>query len=228
MAEHRGVQAPASSDPQERGGFLGFVAHEMRNPLSTALWSSELLARLSSEDRAGPRGDKLAGMCLRALQKLRCLVEDHFLAERLDVSGIPLRREAVVLRDAVAAAAAKLGLTDTGLEIPADLAVWVDRGLLERALDGILAVSRRGASQVRVEGVQSRDAALVRVIGDPPPPDALDPPQKGTASDPSGRALALHMAVRVAAALGGSLSTAPDGYLLELPLVPASPNAGHD
>ncbi len=205
----------------ERGSFLGFVAHEMRNPLSTALWSAELMARLSSEERGGARGEKLSGMCLRALQRLRSLVEDYFLAERLDVVGIPFRLEAVRVGEVIAAVAPKVGVSDLALEIEQDLAVWADRGILERALEGLLSAAGRGGSSVRVEAGRARDAVLLRVRGAPPPPEALEVPQKGTPSDPTGRALALHMVVRVAQALGGSLSTTQEDYLLAVPLAPA-------
>ena len=70
-----------------RGDHLGFVAHEVRNPLSTALWSAELLARMTPEERGGARGEKLTAMCLRSLGRVRQLVEDHFLCERLDAGG---------------------------------------------------------------------------------------------------------------------------------------------
>jgi signal transduction histidine kinase len=202
----------------QRGSFLGFVAHEMRNPLSTALWSAELLARLSSEDRGGARGEKLTGMCLRALQRLRSLVEDHFLAERLDVGGIPFRLEAVLVREAVAAVATKVGVAELALEIEEGLAVRADRGILERVLDGLLATAGRGGSPVQLDAGRTRDTALLRVRGAPPAPDALELPQKGTASDPTGRALALYTALRAAQALGGSLSTTQEEYLLVLPL----------
>lgn len=197
----------------------------MRNPLSTALWSAELLARLSADDRAGPRGEKLSGMCLRALQRLRTLVEDHFLAERLDVGGIPVRVESVALKDAVAAVVSKAG-GEASFDVEDGLAVWADRGLIERALDCIVAVAARGNVPVTIEARRSRDVALVGVRGAPPEADALEPPQKGTASDPTGRALALHTALRIARALGGSLSASPDGYVLAVPLgngAPADP-----
>ena len=202
----------------QRGSYLGFVAHEMRNPLSTALWSAELLARLSSEDRGGARGEKLTGMCLRALQRLRSLVEDHFLAERLDVGGIPFRLEAVPVREAIAAVATKVGVAELALEIEEGLAVRADRGILERVLDGLLATAGRGGSPVQLDAGRTRDTALLRVRGAPPAPDALELPQKGTASDPTGRALALYTARRAAQALGGSLSTTQEEYLLVLPL----------
>src|SRR5512142_464964 len=86
------------ADEAARGGYLGFVAHEVRNPLSTALWSAELLARMAAEERSGPRGDKLTGMCLRSLSRVRQLIEDHFLCERLDVGGLPLRIEVIPVR----------------------------------------------------------------------------------------------------------------------------------
>ena len=207
---------------QRRGSFLGFVAHEIRNPLSTALWSAELLVRLSTEDRAGPRGEKLAGMCLRSLQRLRLLVEDHFLADRLGAGGMPLRAESVALGDLLGAVASKVGLADVSLDVEDHLSAWVDRGLAERALEGLLAVAGRGKVPVHVAGSRNGDRAELRVRGAPPAPDALEPPQKGTPSDSTGRALSLHMAVNVARALGGSLATAGDAYLLSLPSAPGS------
>src|SRR6266545_1024788 len=124
MSDHEAIEralAASSAGSREaaaqRGGFLGFVAHEMRNPLATALWSAELLARLSPEERGGARGEKLAGMALRALQRLRYLVEDHFLAERLDAEGIPLRLEQIAVADAVAAALQKDGIDGASVEV---------------------------------------------------------------------------------------------------------------
>jgi K+-sensing histidine kinase KdpD len=209
------VETPA---PEGRGSFLGFVAHEMRNPLATALWSAELLVRLAPEERAGPRGDKLAGMALRALQRLRFLVEDHFLAERLEVAGLPLRVEPVALRevlDAIDARKGTLELTRSGED---DLVVLADRGLLERALDGVIAFAGRSKVPVAVAARRSDGCAHVHVRGAPPEPDALAPPHKGTASDPTGHALALHMAQRVAQAMGGALTISEGGYLLSVPL----------
>ena len=203
-----------------RGNFLGFVAHEMRNPLSTALWSAELLARLPREERAGPRGEKLAGMALRALQRLRLLIEDHFLAERLDVAGIPLRPEAVLLREALETIASKLPIAPS-ISGGEEVVVLADRSLLERALEGLIAVAASGGEGLVRVGIEVADGrAVVAVRGSRPPPHALAPPHKGTQSDPTGRALVPHMAVRVARALGGSLQISPDGegYLLALQL----------
>jgi signal transduction histidine kinase len=214
------VRDDRPAEPEIRAGFLGFVAHEMRNPLSTALWSAELLARLAPEERGGARGEKLAGMSLRALQRLRILMEDHFLAERLDVSGIPLRLESVSLKEALEATAAKLQLERLDADV-GDAEVWADRGVLERLLEAVLAVSGNGQVEVRVTAERRGAGWAVVVRGAPPAPDALAIPQKGSPSDPSGRALALHMSVRAARALGGDLQPRADGYLLSLPPVPA-------
>ena len=89
-----------ASGEDRRRAFLGFIAHEVRNPLSTALWSAELLGRITAEERGGARGEKLSAMCLRSISRVRQLVEDHFLCERLDSGGIPLRAEPVVVREA--------------------------------------------------------------------------------------------------------------------------------
>jgi signal transduction histidine kinase len=199
-----------------RGGFLGFVAHEMRNPLATALWSAELLARLTPEERGGARGEKLAAMALRALQRLRLLVEDHFLAERLDVRGIPLRVEPVRLREVIDAALVKAVAGDVKVECDDALSVTADRTLLERALEGLLASAARGKVPVHLDAQRVEGDVAVRVTGAPIAADALAPPQKGTPSDTSGRGLALYMAQRVARALGGSLTVAGDAFLLVL------------
>jgi hypothetical protein len=200
----------------------------MRNPLSTALWSCELLARLAPDDRAGPRGEKLVGMGLRALQRLRTLIEDHFLAERLDVGGIPLRPEVVSLKDTVEAVARKIPLEPIdgpGSQLAAAL-VWADRGVLERLLEGLLAVSGRGKEPVRVTVERRQRSWALWVAGAPPPSEALAVPNKGSTSDPTGRALALHMAVRAASALGGALEARADGYHLLLPAAEAGRGAG--
>ena len=226
LVTERTIETPPTGDEPEaaaRGSFLGFVAHEMRNPLSTALWSAELLARLSLEERGGARGEKLSGMCLRALQRLRSLVEDHFLAERLDVGGISLRRESVSVKEVLAAVVGKMRGVQVTFDVEGDVAVWADRALFERALDGLLAAAARGKSPVNVEAQRAGELALLRVRGAPPAPDALEPPQKGTASDPTGRALALHVTLRIVRVLGGSLSATEEDYLLALPL--ATPGA---
>jgi K+-sensing histidine kinase KdpD len=221
--EHASLEARPRDvpPPEDRGGLLGFVAHEIRNPLSTALWSAELLARLAPEERSGPRGDKLAGMCLRSLQRLRLLVEDHFLADRLVAGGMQVRAEAVPLLEVVQTIAQKQGLPSVSFDFAHDdVVAWADRGLLERALDGVLAAAGRNKAPVLVTGRRESDRVVLRIGGEPPAEGALSTPRKGTPSDPSGRALALYMAVQVANALEGSITTSGADYIVSVPAAP--------
>lgn len=202
----------------ERTAYLGFVAHEARNPLSTALWCSELLGRLSPEDRAGPRGEKLARLAQRALVRLARLLEDHFLAERLEERGLPLRREPVPLGEALAAAATKAapagGCT---VEATEALCLLADRATLARALEALVAVSGRDGAAVVAEARASLGGVEIAFRGAPLAEAALERPRRGSPSDPSGRSLALLMAGEVARAHGGSLGLEQGTLVLRWP-----------
>ncbi|GAO03731.1 sensor histidine kinase KdpD [Anaeromyxobacter sp. PSR-1] len=216
----RTANQAAPADAEERSGYLGFVAHEVRNPLSTALWSAELLARMSAAERGGARGEKLTAMCLRSLGRVRQLVEDHFLCERLEVGGLPVRPEPISLRDALEHAAGHRpgDVGEVSLDgVEAALAVSADRALLERVLDALVAAAGREGEPVRVSARLDGGRAVLRVSGAEAGPGALDDPRKGAAGDPKGRALALPAARRAAAALGGGLSVEGGAFVLTLP-----------
>ncbi len=202
-----------------RGDYLGFVAHEVRNPLSTALWSAELLARMPAEDRAGARGEKLTQMCLRSLGRVRQLVEDHFLCERLDAHGIPTRAERIPLRSLVEEIAGRRGLDLASLELDVlpELTVNADRTLLDRALEALLAAAGREGATVRVSADAAQGGVEIRIEGADLGPDPLRDPKKGAQGDPRGRALSLPMARRIAAVLGGSLSRQGGALVLTVP-----------
>jgi K+-sensing histidine kinase KdpD len=205
---------------ERRRAFLGFVAHEVRNPLSTALWSAELLARITPEERGGARGEKLSAMCLRSISRVRQLVEDHFLCERLDSGGIPLRAEGVGLREA-AQAVVERRPTDVGevaVDVAASVALRADRTLLERALDCLVATAGREGTAVRIASEPAGDVVAVVVSGKAAEPPTVEDPAKGSPSEPRGRALALPLVRRIAAALGGSFALSDGGrYVLTLP-----------
>jgi len=227
-AEERGPGADAEGQGEggagRRASYLGFVAHEVRNPLSTALWSAELLARMAPAERAGARGEKLVAMCLRSIGRVRRLVEDHFLVERLDVRGIPLRPEPLPIADLVRAAVER---APTGASVETDveagLAAHADRMLCERTLECLLAMAGASGAPVRVRGRREGVRVSLHVKGDPPPEGALEDPRRGSPSDARGRSLALPAARRAAAAAGGALSVEGDEYALVLPLAAGSP-----
>lgn len=215
------------SAEQDRGGYLGFVAHEVRNPLSTALWTAELLTRMAPEERGGARGEKLSAMCLRSLTRVRQLVEDHFLCERLDAGGLPIRTEPVTLADLVEAVLAKKPIESHQLDArladgPVELDV--DRSLLERALEGVLAQAGRGGGPVTLDARLDGDRLELSVTGEPPAADALEDPKKGSPSDQKGRALALPTSRRAMEALGGSLTVRAGAYVLTLRVMDDTPH----
>src|SRR5471030_1378154 len=85
----------------KRGKYLGFVAHEIKNPLATALWSCDLLKRMEGPDRSGERAEKMIDVSLRALRRMRRLIDDYFTIERLLEGGYELRRETIALSELV-------------------------------------------------------------------------------------------------------------------------------
>src|SRR5215510_5292779 len=90
------------------GKYLGFVAHEIKNPLATALWSCDLLKRMEAAERSGPRAEKMVDASLRALRRMRRLVEDFFVIERLNEHGFDLQSETFPLRSLAQGAMAVL------------------------------------------------------------------------------------------------------------------------
>jgi signal transduction histidine kinase len=227
--EEEAQEASAEPKAERRASHLGFVAHEIRNPLSTALWTAELLGRMDAAERGGARGEKLAGMCLRSLQRVRHLVEDHLLIERLDAGFYPVRPEPVNLVDALVAAVGRRA----GEEKPPELAVspelvaLADRPLFARLVDALLDAVAQGASSVGV-AASSRDGELTLTLrGTPIDPRALEDPLKGAPADTRGRALALPAVRRAAMAMGGSLEVAAGGLALTLPeAAPGSADEG--
>jgi His Kinase A (phospho-acceptor) domain len=210
---------PKPSGDEARGGHLGFVAHEIRNPLSTALWTAELLARMDPAERGGARGEKLSAICLRSVARVRQLVEDHLLSERLDIGGLPLRLEGLGVAEVLATVVERrpAGSAPVAAEVDRDLAVEADRALLERALEGLVAVAGAEGAPVTVAAQADGGDVTVVVGGRPADPAALADPVKGAPSDPAGRALALPLVRRIALALGGALVAGEGGWKLTLP-----------
>src|SRR3954468_22582490 len=125
--------------PGKRGKYLGFVAHEIKNPLATALWSCDLLKRMGPEDRGGERAEKMIDVSLRALRRMRRLIDDYFTIERLLEQGYDLKRERLKLKDLVGSALQALsekdGIPSDGWVLEVDEAETVgDADMLRRAL----------------------------------------------------------------------------------------------
>jgi signal transduction histidine kinase len=206
----------APPEPDHKASHLAFVAHEIRNPLSTALWSAELLSRMSVEERGGARGEKLSRMTLRALTRLRRLVEDHLLLARLDAGGIPLELEEIPVRELFPGAGA-VGASSLELELEAGLSVVGDPGLVRRVVEALLLAAARGGGDVRVAGSRTGRMARIRIHGAEAISAELSDPLRGHAGDTRGASLGLPVARRAAALLGGSVRAEEGAWVLELP-----------
>jgi len=213
----RAETAQDRSETADRASHLSYVAHEVRNPLATALWSAELLTRMSSEERGGPRGEKLAGMCLRAIGRVRRLVEDHLLAERLDAAGVSVAFEAMRLEALLPRDAAAIGAPALSIDVEPGLAIDTDAQLGRRAVEAILAAAAQGGTAVRLSARRAGRSIRIRVDGSPATPGDLADRRRGDAKDVAGTCLALGVARRAAAALGGSLTVEAGAFVLELP-----------
>lgn len=207
-----------SSPCEARSAYLGFVAHEFRNPLATALWCAQLLGRLAPEERAGARGLKLAATAQRAMTRVARLLEDHFLIERLEAGGLPLRPERVDLAAALRDAAEAAGVGGaTSISISRPVTVEVDRAILGRCLEAVVAAAGKEGAHLEVQVEEPAGAVRVRFSGAPLDPAALERPVKGSPSDVTGRAMGLFAARTAAAALGAALALDGGALCLSFP-----------
>ena len=214
-------------DRKRRGKYLGFVAHEIKNPLSTALWSADLLKRLDQAERAGPRADRMMDASLRALRRLRRLIDDYFTIERLNDEVLELRREHTGVRAMLDAAIALLPEKERteaaawSLDVPADLHAQCDADMVKRALRALVEqVSRAGQGPLTVVGVEAHGFTTIWIgrrgaTHDKPlvPP----PPEEQQGGDPDGCVLGYELARVVTLAHGGTLEERDGGLWLALP-----------
>jgi signal transduction histidine kinase len=200
--------------PGRRGKYLGFVAHEIKNPLATALWSCDLLKRMDAADRAGPRADKMIDASLRALRRMRRLVDDYFTIERLQEQGYELRPEPVEVHGIVEGAIAQLGEKEGvptdgwSIDVPAQVQVACDHDMLKRGIRLLLehlGRSSKGA-EVSVVGRSTPQGAQIVLRADPKAERITPPvPEERPSGDPSGAVLGFALADSIVRAHGGSI-----------------------
>jgi K+-sensing histidine kinase KdpD len=213
---------PESGKP--RGKFLSFVAHEIKNPLATALWSCDLLKRMEPGDRGAERAEKMLDVSLRALRRLRRLVDDYFTMERLLENGYDLRREQVPLRDliegAVQGLAEKEGFSTAGwtMELGGG-AVTCDGDMLRRAFRALFEHMARGKEKNGQLSLTARDGALHIRTETPPAPLIPPEPEDRASGDPTGAVLGFALAADIIESHGGRIEERDGGLLVTLPVV---------
>jgi K+-sensing histidine kinase KdpD len=222
-SEERGQRSPRDA---ARADHLGFVSHEIRNPLAAALWSAELLARLPDAERAGARGRKLARTCLRALGRVRRLTEDHLLSERLDAGDIEPYPESLPAESLVPEDPEALGATALTVDLEHGLVVEADASLARRALEAAVLAAAREGGPVRLEGRRHGASCHFRVTGAPPREGELADPGRGSESDPRGGSLALAAGRRAAEACGGALMVSGRCFVVAFPVADAGGDPG--
>ncbi len=190
-----------------RGKYLGFVAHEIKNPLATALWSCDLLKRMDGADRVGERAEKMIDVSLRALRRMRRLIDDYFTIERLMENGYDLKRDRLALNEVVGAAlehlAEKDGIATAGWATDVDGSEVVGDGeMIRRAVRAGLEYMARASAKPRLSIVGQRGVLLVRAESGPSP--VLPPsPEDRPSGDPTGSVLGFALAARILECLGG-------------------------
>jgi len=212
--------------PGRRGKYLGFVAHEIKNPLATALWSCDLLKRMDAADRAGPRADKMIDASLRALRRMRRLVDDYFTMERLQEQGYELRPEPVELRSLVEGAISQLGEKERmstegwSMDVPAQVQVAGDQDMLKRAIRLLLEHLARGAAGTRISvvGRGAPEGAQLVLRADPSPEKLVPPvPEERPSGDPTGAVLGFALADTILRAHQGSVEEKDKALFVVLP-----------
>jgi len=195
--------------PGKRGKYLGFVAHEIKNPLATALWSCDLLKRMGGADRTGERGEKMIDVSLRALRRMRRLIDDYFTIERLLDSGYELKRERLKLKElvdhALRALAEKDGIATAEWATELDgVEVQGDADMLRRAVRAALEYMARASPKPRLSLAAGEHTLLVRADAAPVPvvPPA---PEDRPSGDPTGSVLGFALAARILEAHGGRI-----------------------
>lgn len=212
--------------PGRRGKYLGFIAHEIKNPLATALWSCDLLKRMDAADRAGPRADKMIDASLRALRRMRRLVDDYFTIERLQEQGYELRPEPVEVRSLVEGAIAQLGEKEGvstegwSMDVPAQVQVAGDQDMLKRAIRMLLEHLARGAAGTRlsVVGRSGPEGAQLVLRAEPVPEKLVPPiPEERPSGDPTGAVLGFSLAETILRAHSGSVEERDNALFVILP-----------
>jgi signal transduction histidine kinase len=210
-------------DGNSRAKYLGFVAHEIKNPLATALWSVDLLRRMEGPDRSGPRSDKIIDASMRALRRMRRLVDDYFTLERLQNGGFELRYEGLQLRLLVDGALAQLGekegipTTRFSADVSEDLSVRGDAEYLRRGLKGVLETLSRASPTAAISlwGGSADGEVFLLVRGEGlQRPLAPAAPEERPSGDPSGAVLGFALCEAVFAVHGGRLEETAEGLYL--------------
>jgi PAS domain S-box-containing protein len=166
-ADLEAALAEAQAANRAKSVFLSHVSHELRTPLHAVVGYAEILQ--GSED---PPTVEYAGRIAGAGDHLARIVDDLLTITRLESGQVPLRRELVVLDEAVVAAAALAAVPEDRLVVLTNgETVIADADRLVQVLVNLLANSLRHGppgGTVTVRSAATGDTVTLSVLDDGP------------------------------------------------------------
>jgi K+-sensing histidine kinase KdpD len=182
---------------------------------------------MDQADRAGPRAEKMIDASLRALRRMRRLVDDYFTIERLQEKGYELRPETIEVRQLVEAAVSYLAEKEGipaetwSVDVPAQVQATGDVDMLKRGVRLVLehvARAPKPPPKFSVVGKASGTSAQFAVraeTGAVPPIPPL--PEERPSGDPTGAVLGFALAEAIFSTHGGAVEERDGGLVVTLP-----------
>jgi signal transduction histidine kinase len=206
---------------RQEAEHIGFLTHELRNPLSTATMAANLLRR--RPEIAAAHGERL-DMLDRSLQRIRALIDGMLLTERLDAGEMECRpidtTLGKIMVDAIRAAeleAGQKGIVFAKYYDP-DLELCVDPGLTTSALQNVVdnAVKFTDRGRIEVTADNNPSEVIIHVYDNC---DGLSAEELKTIFEPfkrahsgkAGTGLGLSIARRAVEAQGGQIGAESAG-----------------
>jgi hypothetical protein len=206
---------------RQQAEHIGFLTHELRNPLATATMAAGRLKKLSQD--AQPAGETL-DMLDRGLHRIASQIDAVLVTQHLDAREMDCRPVDISLGQIMAEAtrAAALGAKDKGIELATrydpDIELHVDPGLATSALQNLLDNAVKFTDHGRVDVVTDDQATqvLIHVYDNC---DGLSAEELKTIFEPfkrahprkSGTGLGLAIARRAVEAQGGQIGAESTG-----------------
>jgi K+-sensing histidine kinase KdpD len=178
---------------------------------------------MEGPDRGGPRSDKIIDASMRALRRMRRLVDDYFTLERLQNGGFELRDEGLQLRVLVEGALSQLAEREGiptarfSADVSEDLSVRGDAEYLRRGLRGVLETVSRASPSAAISllGGSAEGEVFLVVRGEGlQRPLAPAAPEERPSGDPFGAVLGFALCEAVFAAHGGRVEEKGEGLYL--------------
>jgi two-component system sensor histidine kinase KdpD len=236
LAERAGTARELAAVDRQRTALLAGVGHDLRTPLAGIKAAVSTLRQTDVDWSARDRDDLLATI-EESADRLDSIVANLLDASRLEAGAFSVQARPVALDEVVGAAVLAVG-ADAGekvrVDVPEDLLVQADPGLLERVFVNLIDNAvRHGGGSAEVSAAAGEFSARVKVSDDGP---GLDESERerlfepfvrvGDRSPRSGVGLGLSVARGFTEAMGGTLiaDRAPSGGLLmrlRLPLAKA-------